>query len=221
MNANIAVLPMIQSNDTVEPFPGGTVIAPLADGKWLVEIFGANQACRRAFSCLIEPQPGDRVAIWNSGGESFVLAVLKRTETGCAAHLRIDGDLLLEATHDLQLRAGSELSGEAAHALRLNTGELHVDAHTARLTGEDIEMNASETRLHTNLARTVANVLESVARCITQISRTTYRSVEAVDHLRAANVDHAASTSMRLHGSVVLLTAEHLTKVDAAQIHLG
>lgn len=220
MKTNIAALP-VNRHAANEPLPAGTVLAPLADGLWLVDLPGASVPCRRAFSCLIEPRPGDRVAVWDNGGDTFVLAVLERADTGSAAHLRVDGDLRLEATRDLQLHAGRELTGDATQALRLDTEALHVGTRTARFMSHDVEMHAGETRVHTGLVRVVANALESVAKRITQISRTTYRSVETVDHLRAANVDHAASNSMRLHGSSVLLTAEHLTKVDAEQIHLG
>ncbi|CAB3799350.1 hypothetical protein LMG28688_04920 [Paraburkholderia caffeinitolerans] len=220
MKTNIAALPVNRSG-AAGPLPAGTVLAPLTDGLWLVATHHASVSCRRAFSCLIDPQPGDRVAICESGGETFVLAVLERAIENSVTHLRVEGDLLLEATHDLQMRAGRELSSSAQQTLRLDTQELHVGTRTAHLTGEDVEMHAGEARLHTGLMRVVANVLESVAKRITQVSRTTYRSVETVDHLRAAHVDHAASASMRLHGSTMVLTAEQLTKVDAEQIHLG
>lgn len=220
MKTNLATSPVSRPSAAV-PLPAGTVLAPLTDGLWLVATHNASVSCRRAFSCLIDPRPGDRVAICGSGGETFVLAVLERADQNTVTHLRVDGDLLLEATHDLQIRAGRELIGAAQQTLRLDTQELRVGTRTAHLTGEDVEVQAGEARLHTGLMRVVANVLESVAKRITQVSRTSYRSVETVDHLRAAHVDHAASTSMRLHGSTVVLTAEQLTKVDAEQIHLG
>ncbi|MFX1762482.1 DUF3540 domain-containing protein [Paraburkholderia sp. A1RI-2L] len=220
MKTNLAASP-VRRPSAAEPLPAGAVLARLAEGLWLVDMPGTSVSCRRAFSCLIDPRPGDRVAVCNSDGEAFVLAVLERPNHDAVTHLRVDGDLLLEATRDLQLRAGRELAGAAQQTLRLDTQALEVGARTARLRGEDIEMQASEVRLHTGLMRVVANVLESVAKRITQVSRTMYRSVETVDHLRAANIDHAASASMRLHGSTVILTAEQLTKVDAEQIHLG
>jgi hypothetical protein len=191
----------------------GTVLAVLHDDALLVECDGVRLPCRRAFSCLVAPQSGDHVLIGRTDQEPhYVLAILERPVVS-ETRLRIDGDLLLEATRSVRIRA--------AQQVHLHGSRLELNADEAELVAGKSSFHCGELQGHVGALRLIGKTLETVMERIVQISKASFRTVEAVDHLRAAHVDHAATESLRLHGKHTLITAERLSKIDAQQIHLG
>lgn len=199
----------------------GTVLAILNADQWLVECDNVRLPCRRAFSCLIAPEPGDRVLVSRADPKrDYVLAIFERLATG-EARIRIDGDLLLESTHGVQIRAAQHIHLHGERELHLRGGRLELAANEAELIAEKSALRCGELQGHIGALRLIGKTLESVFDRVVQISKTSFRTIEAVDHLRAAHIDYAADESVRLHGKHALLTAERLSKIDAQQIHLG
>ncbi len=83
-----AVMPPAQAS--------GTVTHCFADGSVTVESEGRGWHCRRAVSCLIAPQAGDRVLISSVDNQIWLLAVLERDESR-RAELSVPGDLHIQS----------------------------------------------------------------------------------------------------------------------------
>lgn len=199
----------------------GTVLTILHEGLVLVECDGARLPCRRAFSCLIAPEPGDRVLVSHADPErGYVLAILERFATG-DAHICIDGELLLESTHGIQIRGAQRVHLHGEGELQLHGGVLQLAANEAELIADKSSFHCGELQGRFGVLRLIGETLESVVERVVQISKASFRTIEAVDHLRAAHIDYAADESVRLHGKHALLSAERLSKIDAQQIHLG
>ncbi|CAE6858563.1 hypothetical protein R75471_00041 [Paraburkholderia domus] len=192
----------------------GTVIAVLHDDVLLVTgDDGALQTCKRAFSCLIAPVIRDRVVVCSNGPRhGYVLAVLERV-TGSETRIHIEGDLRIDAAGDVHL--------SAARNIALNSERFAVTTHDAELSSAKSTFVCDELEGRVGLVRLLGKTIEAVVERVVQISKTSFRSIETIDHLRAAHIDYAASESVRLHGKNTLLSAEHLSKLDAEQIHLG
>jgi hypothetical protein len=192
----------------------GTVIAVLHDDVFLVTgDDGALLTCKRAFSCLIAPAIRDRVAVCGSGPRhGYVAAILERA-AGSETCIRVEGDLRIDASGDVRVSAAREIA--------LDGERLAVTTHDAELTAAKSTFVCDELEGRIGLVRLLGKTIEAVVERVVQISKTSFRSIETVDHLRAAHIDYAASESVRLHGKNTLLSAEHLSKLDAEQIHLG
>lgn len=87
----------------------GTVTHCFADGSVTVESEGRGWHCRRAVSCLIAPQAGDRVLISSVDNQIWLLAVLERDESR-QAELSVPGDLHIQS----QGNSASAVSGCAS-----------------------------------------------------------------------------------------------------------
>ncbi|WP_230417634.1 DUF3540 domain-containing protein [Paraburkholderia polaris] len=192
----------------------GTVIAVLHDDVFLVTSDdGALLTCKRAFSCLITPAIRDRVAVCGNGPRhGYVAAILERA-AGSETCIRVEGDLRLDASGDVRVSAAREIALEGER--------LAITTHDAELTATKSTLVCDELEGRIGLVRLLGKTIEAVVEHIVQISKTSFRSIDTVDHLRAAHIDYAASESVRLHGKNTLLSAEHLSKLDAEQIHLG
>lgn len=160
-------------------------------------------AARRATSCLVEPQAGDRV--WFvSEAEHFVIAVLDRPQQG-ATRLSVAGDVELRASGKLALRSESL-------ELEARNGQVMFERCAAWLG--KLQANLRETSI-------VGRLLELVVDRVTQASKQSVRSIAELDHVQAGAIDYRASESLHVHAKHALVRAEQLVKMDADQIHLG
>jgi hypothetical protein len=200
----------------------GTFVAIQHDDTLLVECDGVRLHCSRAFSCLMAPEAGDTVLVHGAAtARPYVLAILERATPSRAARLSVNGDLIIEATRDLRVAAAHELDLHGSHALRVDGAQLAVTAESADIVTGRARFSADETSVRSKVLRVIGEALESIVERIVQISKTSYRTVETADHLRAGSIDHEAQAYVRLHGNHVLVTANRLSKIDADQIHLG
>lgn len=198
-----------------------TVLAHLHDDMLLVSYDGARLPCRRAFSCLIEPEVGDRVLISRADPQcAYVLAILERPHV-TEARIHIVGDLVLESTSAVRVHAAHGIHLHGEHELKMQSSRLELNANEAELVAEKTSFHCTELQGHTGALRLIGKTLETVFERVVQISKASFRTVETVDHVRSTHIDYAASESVRVHGKHALLTAERLSKIDAQHIHLG
>lgn len=160
---------------------------------------------RRAASCLLEPQLGDRVWFVGEADEHFVIAVLERQQADAPTVLEVDGDL--------ELRAGGKLA--------LQSEELSVQAKRGRVLLGALESFVRSVQHSFTQSTVVGKVFELLVERLTQTSHTSVRTVAEVDHLNAGTIDYRAETLAHIHAENTSMSAAELVKVDAGQIHLG
>lgn len=174
---------------------------------------------RRAKSCLVAPDPGDRVLLATSdGGESWLLAVL---EGPSPTVVHADGDLAIRAGGRLDLTAHDTVGVVAGDSVAVTTGRANVkvvDAHVAfeRLTSVGLELLTDVERI-----KTFATSFDGVFDRLSQRMKRSFRRIEQIDHVKAGHIDYAADATMSLRGDHAVVTAERLVKIDGKQVHLG
>lgn len=219
MNSTVAALHTRFSPTTQEN--AATILAVLPDGVFLVASEGATMHCRRAFSCLVEPRTGDRVAISRADRRcGYVTSILERPDAD-GVHIRVHGDLVLESTQSVHLKSGDALCLTSREQVSIKTEQLAMSAREASLCSDSTTLTSAEFHGRLGKVRLIGKILEMVMDHVAQSCRSSFRTVETVEHLRASHIDHAATGNMRLHAKNTLLTAEKLSKIDAGQIHLG
>jgi uncharacterized protein DUF3540 len=162
-----------------------------------------------AYSCLVVPAAGDRVACWRGalpeGGDAVhILAVLSRADA--AAPMR------------LQLAADAELK---AGRLAIDAGTLDVRADEASLVYRSLKTLGEWAQCTIGQLRLVGASLATVFDHESHHARQHQRTVDGIDLLQAQTVDHRAESLMHLQGENVLANGDRLVKVQGAQIHFG
>jgi hypothetical protein len=176
----------------------------------------------RAFSCLIEPEIGDRVLFAGSqAGGLFVLAVLTR-ESDAPPKLAVEGDLhvglkggrfVVAAKDGIDLITPEE-AAITAGSLRVHANEGHLFLDTLSHLGSQVVSEVKKVKL-------ISGIFDSVIDRVSARVKRSYRTVEEIDQLRAEQIDYKAEQNVRIRGKNALVTAEKLVKMDADQIHLG
>lgn len=199
---------------TVDQVRGGliTVLPP-----------GGRVTARRAASCLLAPEPGDRALLSLDGeGQAFVLAVLERAAPGSEQRLVLDGPARLEVPAGaLTVTARDGLDLASPSRLSLAAPELSVSADRAeaglgetRLTGTGLEARLDRI---TVLARTLDSF---VTRCVRRMV-SSFRFVQEHDESQAGSARKLVEGTLTVQTGNSVHTAEGQLKLDAEQIHLG
>lgn len=186
-----------------------TVEAAEADGTLRLRCGRQAWRARRAYSCLVEPVAGDRVACWRAvsddGGDAVhVLAVLERADA--TAPMRV------------ALAADTEL---AAGKLAVTTDELAVRTGAASLVYRSLQSIGEWCQATIGQLRLAGASLATVFDTESHHARQHQRTVDGLDLLDAKVVDHRASDLMHLQAENVLANGDRLVKVKGGQIHFG
>lgn len=161
---------------------------------------GHEVHARIAVSCLVAPEPGDRVLVH----ESFVLAVLERPSDR-GLELAVDGDLAVRAEGKLELR------GERVDLL----------GKVGRAAFDEVELFASRVGTIAEHARSVVGRVESLFDHVTERVRTRYREIEEREITRAGELETHARGTISVKAHHVSTVAEELVRFDGEQIHMG
>jgi len=190
-------------------------------GLFEVELETGRYQARRAKSCLVAPEAGDRVLCAATAEGVFVIAVLEGRE-GAATKIAADGDLELSARGGrVAVCASSSVDVVAGGAVAMSGGEVHVRAKKGSIAVEELGFFGKLLQAEVSKVALVAEQVDSVVTRVTQRAKRVFRFVEEIDQTRAGTIDLRAQDLIGIRGENAVLSARVLTKVDGEQIHIG
>jgi hypothetical protein len=200
----------------------GTVSGYLGEGRFHLASGGVAYEARQAHSCLVRPQAGDTVLFCGADTHSlFVLHILERPGSA-EVRVCVDGDLILQSERgNVSLASDADIKLDGRRGVRIDTAHMAVTAEHSEYVSAKASFVCEDLQGRVGLTQIIGKRIETIVDRIVQISRQTFRSVEQIDHLRTSRADYEASDHVRIHGGHSVVTADHLVKVDAQQIHLG
>ena len=168
-----------------------------------VDLASRTLPARRAKSCLVAPEAGDRVLCSVDGEHVFVLAIL-------------------EGAKDTTLVSDGRLTVQANGALELASETLKVKATSALATIEELrvfgrELDAS----YGGKVSLMAERVEARASTLLQRAKQVFRFVEGLDQTRAGAVDVRAESLASIRGETTIMAARVLAKLDGEQVKIG
>jgi hypothetical protein len=182
---------------------------------------GENLNARIAFSCLVQPEPGDLVATQDAGGVIWVTAILERP-TQTPMRLLAEGDVSIASAHgNISIAAAGRVQVDAGDCVGISGAELELQAGVARFILDEHLQIGRRATYYVQKIRSAGQVLEQIAETVLTRARNLTRFVEESDQLRAGDVDHRAEGTMQLRAKTAFMTADDLVRLDANQIHMG
>lgn len=209
-------------HETWEPFQGAGTLEAVEDGALVVRTARGAFRAARAFSCLVEPVPGDEVLVASTApGTWYVLAVLRR-EAGAPARLVAEGDLELHAPNGrVCVTARDAVDVACAAEARVTAGAVRVSAVEGQVLVSQLSVLGARVQVEFERIKVLASTCDSAFDRFLQRVKRSYRRVEERDEVRAEQLDYAASKNLSLRGHNTLVTARELVKLDGEQVHLG
>lgn len=199
-----------------QPVQGtGTVLSHSPkDGLYTIESAKGVLTVRRAASCLLAPEVGDRV--WFCGDLTQGLYATAVLEQGNDQPRRV----CLPAGSSIEAEQGGALTLRADH-LHFAATELAVQTEEAILSTKKLTGVGQEAVWSFSKIKVISELLESFADRVIQFARWSQRTVEGLDQLRSRQIDHRAEQTMQLSAQHLIADAKKLVKIDGDQIHFG
>ena len=186
---------------------GTALVAEIgAGGEILLTIDGGLRQAQRAYSCVIEPVPGDRVVTALLGDAIYVLAILDRLAPEEAVLSAPGGHCLTLAAEDIALRATGNL--------RLSASSLSLRAHAVSLVGRLVTFVADH-------LRTTGRQHEVVADQIATQARTRVTVVRETDVLDAGTVSQSVAGVTSTTAATAVLVAKEDVRFDGKRVTVG
>lgn len=206
------------SAETPSTNQAATVLA-CEPGRAQIMMRGGPQEARIALSCLVQPAAGDIVMAIEMQGAAWILAVLERP-VAAPLILLADGDLTIAASGHLRL-AGADIGVDAANAARLTASLIDVQAATWRSVIDEALHVGRRLTAHVARMKSVSDLVETLADHLLLRARRSTRMVEETEHLRAGEIDLAATGTVHIQAKQAFISADTVVRIDAAQIHMG
>ena len=215
-------------NPVVRLHPPGAIpfgeIAVVAEGngaELTVEFGMTRSPARVALSCLIRPEPGDRVLVIPTREGLWAVALLERGQERPMSLTAVGGLDIAAVNGPLRLTGDSAVEIAGAHKVSITAGELTVQARTARLLLGEVLHIGRQITAHISRTKLVGELLEILVDRLLASARRSYRFVEEGEHLRSRHIDYRATETLHVRGRNAFVTAEAIAKIDGEQIHMG
>jgi len=195
--------------------PGTVSAIDVTSGLYRVQTRQGEFSARRAASCLLTPESGDRV--WLAGDLSdglYVTAVLERAASEAPVRISLPAGSHIEAEQ-------GALHLEAEQLMLHGRAQLALQADSAALCTRQLSAVGGEVTASFGRIKLLGDLLETFVDRVVQFARWSQRTVAGIDQVRAAQVDYRAEQTMQLQAHDLIANATQLVKVDGEQIHMG
>lgn len=178
---------------------------------------------RRALSCLVWPEVGDRVL--TSVGltdEPFLIAVLERL-SGSPLRLVMPRETTVEVATGggMGLRVDGHLTLESRTGVNLDGPEVALRGGSLTLAARRLSVIAREAVASLRVTRLIGDLIEATAESLHLRLDRSRRTVRDLDQVHAGSLEMRAEQMARLQSETLIATAQRLVKIDGEQIHLG
>ena len=175
---------------------------------------------RRAASCLLQPEPGDRVLV-SLVPEPWILAVLERDESR-AAEVAFEGDAVVRSRSGrLELKAAAGIHLTASTAIDMLARSLRYQGAKAEVVVDCLEATGRAATASFDEVGLVARICDRVAERVTERAARVFRFVSDFDQLRARRFDYRAEKSAEIKAEQLAVVARQVAKIDGEQVHIG
>ena len=184
-------------------------------------VSGDILTAKKAFSCIIAPEPGDMVLCTaDEKGEAYVLGIIERPKNQTAtltfpSHTRIDiprGSLNIHTGGHMTLCADELncLSDRAIHKSR----EAVVAYDQITATGTEIQASFKTVRL-------ISHLIHSMAKQVIHVFQGYIRNTENTDMVKAGRMTRCAKGLYAVDSEQTVMKSKKNTIIDGEKILMG
>lgn len=185
-----------------------------------VRLDSGEYRARRAKSCLVAPDVGDKVLCAVDAEQVYVLAILEGSEPRTT--IAADGDLELVARGGRATLTGTEgVDVVTAADVSVTSAEVNVRSERGTVAVDDLGFFGKLVQAEVKKIVVVASEVDSILGRLTQKAKRAYRFIEELDQTRAGMIDTRAETMLGIRAENAIISARILTKVDGEQVHIG
>lgn len=175
----------------------------------------------KAFSCLVVPVSGDRVALQWVDDQLYILAILERS-TDTETRLAVPGDLAIcSPAGKVQVRAAEGLALSTAAELELVGKSVEMAAVDTRIHSLNLTLQGERLVSHWKEVRTVTEAFHLVADTLTEALKNAFRKVDGLAQENSRNSFKQVDETLSVRSHHAVITSRKDMKIDGERIHMG
>jgi hypothetical protein len=188
---------------------------------WIVQSNYGTFKAKKAVSCLVAPEIGDRVLSVNlSSGESNILAILERKQSDITK-LQFEGNVDISASQSIRLLASERLDAFAGSKMNLDTNELTMRSKLSSMIFDRLNITGNEAHGGVNKVKLIAKYLETVSETSRQVMKNSFRLISGLDSVNASEILQKVKNRFTVQSRQASMLAEEDAKVNGKRVHLG
>jgi hypothetical protein len=194
------------------------------DGRFGVFTPAGPCTARVALSCMIAPEPGDKVLLSRDTEDAgYILAIVERPGAGSrGVTLGFEGPVSLDVKGGgFSVSAAEDVTMTARRSVSLASAVLEISAGTGEVRIGVLNFLGKALSSRIKRMKIVADAVDAVFRRSVQRMTSSYRYVEEHEEIQSASTRMLVDGTLTLQTRTTMLTAEGHIKIDAEQIHLG
>ncbi|MBW1841497.1 MAG: DUF3540 domain-containing protein [Deltaproteobacteria bacterium] len=219
------VVSLMEPTESME-FGGEAVrngrVVSVSGKKAVVEMSGVTLPAHVAFSCLVQPIPGDLVLCTRTEtGAHFILGIIERpgkqdmtlSFPADATMLAQEGSLSMVSGESVTLASGDRLncfSKQAVHKSR----EAVVDFDELTARGTNLQANFKTIHL-------ISRMVNTMARQVIQKVKNYIRHTEDYDQVKAGQMTRKTDGLYSMDSKHTVMVSRKGTKIDGERIYMG
>ncbi len=197
------------------------VVQSISQECFVVSAEGGVYSAIRAFSCLLQPEVGDKVMCAYMDKQYFVLAIIERPNHQ-NMELSFPADVnIVSKDGKLNLHANKTLGINSSEDINMSTPTLNVLADKSLLTINQIITVAKQCSAHLQTMRLISRSIETVADRSVSSFKFAMKNVSGLDQTKAGEMIHTVKNLFSLRSRQAAILAKKDIKVDAQRIHMG
>jgi hypothetical protein len=175
----------------------------------------------KAYSCLVQPLPGDKVLISSSGNEHYVLAIIERLDTNNMT-LAFPGDVKLEAkVGAINLISSEQISLTSASKTQLTSTEIGVTTAKMNIQATECSVIGDKALSRWREVNSFSQAMNLVTERLTQRIKNSFKTVEGLDQQTSLNFLQTIGKTLSIRSRDAVITARKDVKIDGERIHMG
>ena len=188
---------------------------------WIIQSGSGTYKARKAFSCLVAPEIGDKVlSVSLPSGGSSILAILERKQSQ-TTRLKFDGDVDISSPRSIRMFATKSLDAFSGETMHFDSKEISLRSKIASMLFDRLSATGSEAVHNISNIRVLSKTIETVSETSRQVANHSFRLVSGLESVRAGEILQRIKKRFTVQSRQVNMLAEDDAKLNAKRVHLG
>lgn len=198
------------------------VAAHRQDGIIIVRTQRGRYEARKAISCLIHPQVGDRVLLaTDAASTGYILAVLERHRQ-TALGMNFEGDVHLNVKQGrLKIAAQQGIDLASAGAVNTTAENININAVKGRFSIHDLFFQSGFFQAQVERVQWLGRFVDTLVDRVSLRAKRIYRTADEFEQIRTGRLDYLVKKLLSFRSRYTIITAKEDVKVDGERIHIG
>ncbi len=221
MNPNIDTSLFMLKKEEESAIHNAKVIA-VSSSSAIVEIKGDKIKAKKAFSCFVEPEPGDTVICCKSeDGHFYILGILERKQNNKNMIISFPSDAALEAREgniNVVSRGGITMASESLNFFSKNT--VHKSCKAA-ISFDDVTASGTSIQASYKKLTFISHLINTVARQVINRFKGYVRHTEDNDQVKSGHMTRSVKGLFAVDTKHTIMVSRESTKIDGEKILMG